>query len=276
MSDHKKTADHYTHGDLLGAITSGLGQLGKTPDTVTIEDLAPVDEFHIGGRQASMELLDRFGLSAQQHVVDIGCGLGGTARFVADRYKCRVTGIDLTAEYVDAGKILCRWTGLDDRVFLHQGSAVAMPFENDTFDGAFMMHVGMNIGNKAGLFAEISRVLRSGALFGIYDVMRIGEGELLYPVPWAAVAVSSAVATPVQYKVALQAAGFSIDYERNRHEFAINFFRQVETTAEAMKKQTPLGPHILMGHDASIKAKNMIANISSDLLAPVELIARKI
>ncbi|MEJ2033394.1 MAG: class I SAM-dependent methyltransferase [Deltaproteobacteria bacterium] len=276
MLDDRKTSEHYHHGNLLAAVTSGLEQLGKTAENVTIEDLAPLDEFHIGGRRASKELLDQLGLSGGRHLLDIGCGLGGTARFVADLYKSRVSGIDLTAEYVETGRTLCRWTGLDDHIALHQGNALSMPFADATFDGAFMLHVGMNIPDKAGLFAEIFRVLRRDALLGIYDVMRIDEGELLYPVPWAAEAAASAVATPEQYKEALRKAGFDVTAERDRHEFAIDFFRQLKTASAAAKKPAPLGAHILMGQDAPLKAKNMIENISTGRLTPVELIARKI
>jgi len=276
MSNHERVTEHYAHGDLLGAITSGITQLGKTLDTVTIEDLAPVDEFHIGGRRASEDFLDQLELSDKHHLLDVGCGLGGTARFVADRYKSRVTGIDLTAEYVDTGKVLCSWVGLDDRIALHQGSALSLTFDDSTFDGAYMMHVGMNIEAKANLFSEIFRVLRHGALFAVYDVMRIGEGELTYPVPWATSSATSAVATPKQYKDALQNAGFTVDAERNRHGFAVDFFEQLRTKTVASKERPPLGLHILMGDTAPIKVKNMIENISTSRIAPVELIARKV
>jgi SAM-dependent methyltransferase len=264
------------HGNLLSAISAGIAELGKTPDTVTIEDLAPVDEFHIGGRQASEEFLDQLGLSPEDHLLDVGCGLGGTSRFVADRYKSRVTGIDLTAEYIDTGKVLCNWVGLDDRIALHLGSALSLTFDHATFDGAFMMHVGMNIEDKANLFSEISRVLRRGASFGVYDVMRIGEGELTYPVPWAEIPATSALATPEQYKDALQNAGFRVDAERNRHDFAVDFFEQLRIKTLATPERPPLGLHILMGETAPTKVKNMIENISASRIAPVELIARKV
>ncbi len=276
MSDHESVTKNYVHGDLLSAISSGITQLGKTPDTVTIEDLALVDEFHIGGRQASEEFLDQLGLSPEDHLLDVGCGLGGTSRFVADRYKSRVTGIDLTAEYVDTGKVLCSWVGLDDRIALHHGSALSLTFDDATFDGAFMMHVGMNIEDKASLFSEICRVLRRGASFGVYDVMRIGEGELTYPVPWAATPATSALATPERYKDALQNAGFTVDAERNRHNFAIDFFEQLRLKIVASQERPPLGLHILMGKTGPTKVKNMIENISASRIAPVELIARKV
>lgn len=173
MSGNNKVAEHYNHGSLTVAIEQGVIALGKTTASVGIDDLAPVDEFHIGGRQASKAFLDQLALSEQDHVLDVGCGIGGASRFVASHYGPRVTGIDLTNEYIETGSELCAWVGLDERVSLHQGSALEMPFEDHSFDHAYMMHVGMNIEGKVTLFAEVARVLKVGGSFGVYDLMRI-------------------------------------------------------------------------------------------------------
>ena len=150
-----------------------------------------------------------------------------------------------------------------------------MPFADGAFDAAYMLHVGMNIEDKTTLCSEVSRVLRSGAMFGIYDVMRTGEGELAYPVHWAETNAASAVAEPEHYKEALRAAGFVIVKERNRRDFAIAFFDQMRVKAAASGGPPPLGMHILMGKTAPIKLKNMIENVSTGRLSPVELIAQK-
>jgi SAM-dependent methyltransferase len=151
---------HYTHVSLIEAIRAGIGSIGKAADTVAVHDLSPVDEFHIGGRRAFEEFLDQLGFSAQMHILDVGCGLGGAARFVASRYGSRVTGIDLTAEYVETGNTLCKWVGLDQCISVQQGSALAMPFAERSFDGAYMLHVGMNIEDKEKLASEVARVLQ--------------------------------------------------------------------------------------------------------------------
>jgi ubiquinone/menaquinone biosynthesis C-methylase UbiE len=275
MPAQQDIASHYTHGRLVAAIRGGIESGGKTIESVTVDDLAPVDEFHIGGRQASEEFLGQLGLSPEQHVLDIGCGLGGAARFVASRYRCRVTGIDLTPEYVETARVLSAWVGLADRISLQQGSALALPFADRTFDGAYMLHVGMNIDDKARLCSEIGRVMRPNTLFGIYDVMRVGDGELAYPVPWATTAAASAVAEPGQYRRALQAAGFAVIAERNRRDFALAFFEQLRAKTAAEGGPPPLGLHILMGRTTPEKVQNMVQNISSGRIAPVELIARK-
>jgi ubiquinone/menaquinone biosynthesis C-methylase UbiE len=276
MSTQQEVSAHYTHGDLIAAIRDGIATLGKSTDSLTIDDLAPIDEFHIGGRQASEHFLDQLELTPEKHVLDIGCGLGGSARFAASRYRCRVDGIDLTPEYVETGRALCGWVGLAGRISLHQGSALAMPFADGAFDGAYMLHVGMNIADKATLCAEVGRVLRPGSLFGIYDVMRIGDGDLTFPVPWATTAASSAVAEPAQYRSALQAAGFAVIAEHNRRDFALTFFEQLRARTMATSGPPPLGLHVLMGRNAPDKIRNMTRNISESRIAPIELIARKI
>jgi SAM-dependent methyltransferase len=187
----------------------------------------------------------------------------------------QVTGIDLTAEYVETGNALCEWVDLDKRISLQQGSALAMPFPERTFDGAYMLHVGMNIEDKEKLAFEVMRVLRPQSLFGIYDVMRTGAGDLAYPVPWATTADLSAVAEPEQYKKALQKAGFTVIAERNRRNFALAFFADLRARAAAAGGPPPLGLHVLMGKSTPEKVQNMIDNISDGRIAPVELIARR-
>lgn len=275
MTDDKTVPNHYLHGNLLQAIQEAITLLGKTFDDIAIEDLAPVDEFHIGGRIATENLLDQLSFSEQHHILDVGCGLGGAARFVSNKYKNRVTGIDLTPEYIDTGRVLCEWVKLESNVTLHHGNAVAMPFQDESFDGGYMLHVGMNIDDKNLLFKEIFRVLRKGAGFGIYDVMRIEEGELTFPVPWATDKSMSKLATPNQYVEALVSAGFEVFEENNRRDFALEFFRKLREKIEASGGPPPLGLHTLMKESTPIKINNMIENIKASYIAPVEIIAHK-
>jgi ubiquinone/menaquinone biosynthesis C-methylase UbiE len=275
MAKSDAVADHYTHGRLLDAILAGVTALGKTPQTLDIGDLAPVDEFHIGGRQATEDFVAQMGLSPEDHVLDVGCGIGGTARYLASTCGCRVTGLDLTPEFVEAGRVLCAWVGLGERVDLTQGSALAMPFEPARFDAVVMLHVGMNIADKAGLFAEVGRVLRPGATFGLYDIMRRNDEPLVYPVPWAAVPDTSALATPEDYRAVLAEAGFEVTKERDRREFAAEFFAALRERTEAAGGPPPLGLHILLGETAALKVRNMVDNVAAGRVSPVEMIARK-
>jgi SAM-dependent methyltransferase len=275
MTVAQEVSKHYASGDVLGGIERGIRALGKTTATVSIDDLALVDQFHVGGRTATEHFLDQLGIAPDMNVLDVGCGIGGPARLAASHYKCRVAGIDLTPEFIEAGSILCRWVDLDDRVLLRAGSALSLDFPNDTFDAAYMLHVGMNIKDKERLFAEASRVLRAGSRFGIYDVMRIGDGELLYPVPWATQADQSAVAEPSHYRTALQAAGFEITVENDRRDFALAFYQRARADIAAMGSPPPLGTHLLMGKNAAGKSRNMAENLSAGRVAPIEMIAVK-
>lgn len=272
MSVEREVAGHYTHGALAEAIRQALVAAGKDPDRLTPEDLAPVDEFHIGGREATAALFAACAPGSGEHWLDIGNGLGGTARHLATAYGCRVTGIDLTEEYVEVATDLARRTGLDGQVTFRQGSALALPFAAASFDGASMLHVGMNIADKAALCGEVRRVLKLGGRFAVYDVMRLAEGELAFPVPWANGLATSFVATPEEYRAALGAAGFGIVAERDRAGFALDFFHAMQARIAA-EGRSALGLHILMGEAAPRKAANMIRNLEQRLIAPTEIIA---
>ena len=275
MTGVQDVAKHYAKSGLADAIRRGIEASGKTIGTVTIDDLAPVDEFHIGGRKASEHFLDKLGFAPDMHVLDVGCGLGGPARFAATRYRCQVEGVDLTPDFVATGNELSRWTGLHDRVKAQTASALSLPFADGAFDGAYMLHVGMNIADKRPLCAEVARVLRKGARFGIYDIMRTGDGELTFPMPWAASAATSAVAPLSEYRAALTAAGFRILAEENRREFGIAYFEEVRRRMAAAAAPPPLGPQIVMGPSMTEKIKNLVASLSAGRIAPVEIVAEK-
>ena len=158
MTNESEVNNHYTHGTLLEEITSGIEKLGKNIDNITVEDLGSVDEFHIGGRIATRDFLNQLKFSENYHVLDIGCGLGGAARYVAQTFGSAVTGIDLTEEYIRTGNILSEWVNLNNKVTLNYGNALALPYGNEAFDGGYMMHVAMNVEDKSKLFSEIYRV----------------------------------------------------------------------------------------------------------------------
>mgnify|MGYP001818343247 CR=1 FL=1 len=138
-----------------------------------------------------------------------------------------------------------------------------------------MLHVGMNISDKVALTKEIWRVLKPGASFGIYDIMQIDDKALAFPVPWATVPEGASLASPDDYKRALAAAGFEIVNERNRRDFALEFFEGLKDRSAAAAGPPPLGLHVIMGAAAPAKFRDMVSNIAQGSIAPVELIARK-
>ena len=273
MTVEQAVAQHYTHGSLEAALLDGLRRSGKNADRIDPDDLAPADEFHIGGRQATVEFADQLGLQPGMELLDIGSGIGGPARYFAHHRQCRVTGIDLTDEYVRVAGALSKRAGLAGNVKFVQGSALALPFPPDSFDGAYMLHVGMNLADKATLFAQVKRALRPGGIFGVYDVMRIGPGDLAFPLPWARTAESSFVAAADDYRRLLRDAGFEVQKERERRAFAIEFFKKMQARV-AESGLPPLGLHTIRGADFRDMVGNLVANLDNGLVAPTEMICR--
>jgi len=266
-----RIVNHYSQGGLFDRILAGLAAQGVSPDNLRPEDLKPVDEFHIGGIEATRHLIDQLEIPKRATVLDIGCGIGGTARFLAANYGVHVTGLDLTPEFVETARRLTRLVGLEAEFTL--GSALDMPFAADAFDVATLIHVGMNLPDKRALFAEAARVLRPGATFAIYDVMQLGDDAPAFPLPWASTPEASFLATPAAYVEAAAAAGFAIVGQTERGAFARDFFAKLSASL-AGSAPPPVGLNLLMGANTRDKIGNMVAAVGSGLVAPVELICQ--
>ncbi len=267
-SGSDRLVDHYGGGDLLSAIDGALAEMGRDPAAITVDDLGPVDEFHVGGRSATEHLVEQLDVEPGAHLLDIGCGLGGTARLLASGPAGRVTGIDLTPGFVAAGQALNRRVGLDGRIDLRVGSALDLPYDDAGFDGAVMLHVGMNIGDKERLLAEVARVLRPGSRFALYDLMRVGNGPIRYPVPWSSEAATSEVAAPAAYRDAAAGVGFDLVAETDRTAEASAFFSRLRSGGPP----SPLGLHLVMGPETPTKVANMVEAVQSGTLAPTEMV----
>lgn len=276
MSIESNIVEHYEASELLATIEAGIHALGKTTSTVTVEDLGPVDEFHVGGRAATTALCDRLGVGSDSDVLDIGCGIGGTVRQLASTTGCRAIGVDLVPGYIDVARVLTDWTGLTDQISYEVGSALGLPIADGTVDVATLLHVGMNIEDKQQLFSEAHRVLRPDGTFGVYDLMRVGDGDVGFPVPWASDPSTSFVADVGAYETALTATGFEILETRNRREFALEFFASMRQRADEVGGPAPLGLHVIIGSATPAKFANLIEAISSGTLAPVEITCRAV
>lgn len=263
-------AAHYSVGDLRRRLLDALAAADLRPDRLSHDDLAPVDEFHIGGRAATEALLEVAGLPPGGHVLDVGCGMGGPARYLAAARGHPVTGVDVTEEYVAAALALTRLLGLADRVRFVGASALHLPFRDATFDAAVQLHVGMNVADKGALFAEVRRVLRPGGPFAVYDVMGAPGADVHLPVPWASRPEDSHLATQQTYVRLLEDAGFRVRHVRDRRLSAVEFFAGLRARAGP---PPPIGLHLVLGPEGSVKLANTADAVERGAVAPVEIVA---
>jgi len=274
MSAPDAIETHYTRPQLEDVILQALARAGKDLEQLAAADLAPVDEFHVGGLQATETLAGLMHLRPGLRLLDVGCGIGGPARYFAEVHGCHVTGVDLTEEFVRVAQGLTRRVKLESAASFERASVLELPFAAASFDGAYMIHVGMNIADKASVFLEVSRVLKPGARFAIFDIMRAAPEPFSFPVPWALSAENSFVADAKAYLGALQSAGFTVKHERSRRQFAIEFTQEV--MARTAKSGSPaLGLHLLMGEKAPLMLKNVLTAMQAGILEPVELVGEK-
>lgn len=266
--------DHYATQSLMEQIEAGLKAAGVNPEAPTPDDLKPVDEFHTGGVEATAMILDPLGIDATARVLDVGSGIGGTARFIAGRYGAHVTGVDLTPAFVSAATELSERCGLGEKTTFHTGSALAMPVEDAAFDLATMMHVGMNIEDKPGLFRDVARALKPGGRFALFDIMKRGAGEITFPVPWASDPACSFVEDPQAYRDAAAAAGLVSISEHDRSDYAVDYFGRVIAAIEE-HGVPPVGLHLIMGDTAQDKYANAVGAAMNGVTGPWEMVFGK-
>lgn len=259
MTSHDVEA-HYTVIDLEQAISSALQALGKDMTALSPDDLAPVDEFHIRGRESTAELASLVAPAPGTEILDVGSGLGGTARHLADRHGCRVVGVDLTEAYCALARRLSAWVGLSERTEFRCGDALRLPFGDGAFDLAWTEHAQMNIADKAAFYGEIHRVLRPAGRLAFHDIFAGDAGDVHFPVPWASRPALNALAPLDEVRRLLASTGFTEVRWEDRTARALAWFR---AALERIRTQgpPPLGIHLLMGGDSREKLANMVRNL---------------
>jgi ubiquinone/menaquinone biosynthesis C-methylase UbiE len=209
------------------------------------------------------------------HLLDIGSGIGGPARYFADRFGCKVTGIDLTEEFCDVARHLTRLLGMQDRIAFEAGDALAMPFADATFDGAYSMNVSMNIADKGALYREIHRVLKPGAWLVLSEIAR-GEGaELDYPTPWAASARTSFLATPEETRRGLAEAGFAVVSLRSTAAAARAFGARSRAMVERGEKPPHRAVTLIHADVATQAVSNTARGLTEGRIVPIEILCRR-
>ena len=273
-SAHEHVESHYGRGAILNSILSALRKMGKDTAQLVPADLAPVDEFHIRGREATLELASRAPFKPGLRVLDVGCGLGGSVRYLASEHQCQATGIDLTKEYVDVANTLADLVGLKQRVECRQCSALDMPFDDGTFDVVWTEHVQMNIADKRAFYAEIARVLAPRGRLLFHDIFQGDGGSLHYPVPWAEDSSISFLAAPEAVRRILEELGFSIRDWEDKSQLSLDWFVAVIEKLK-LSGPPPLGLHLLMGSTAKAKFENNIRNLQERRFVVYQAVAEK-
>lgn len=274
MSVEQRVTEHYGRQDLAAEILGALERAGKDLSRLRPDDLASIDEFHIRGREATAELGRALRLDTSTTVLDVGSGLGGPSRHLADLYRCRVVGLDLTEEYCRTATVLADRVGLGGTVEYLQGSALDMPLPDAGFDRVYTQHVAMNISDKRRFYAEVARVLKPGGLFGLYDLLEGPGGPVHFPVPWARAPATSFLAAPDELRDLLSGSGFEIIGWRDTSAEGRAWFQQLRERIERDGPPT-LGFHLLLGPEFREMARNQVRNLEEQRILPTEVICRK-
>jgi SAM-dependent methyltransferase len=255
---------HYTRSDLADAILAALKGAGKDLDHLTPDDLAPIDEFHGGQRPATVRLAELVGFTGTERVLDVGSGLGGPSRYLAWRYGCQVSGVDLTAEFVRVAEMLTRMTGLVGRVDYRQGNALDLPFEDTSFDIVWSQNAAMNIADRDRLYREMRRVLKPAGKLALQEVALGPQGPPHYPVQWAREPSISFLLSQEAAREKLEAAGFRVIVWQDTTEPALASARRRVAGTEP---PAGLGTHLILGPDWQAMARNSVRNLEEHRVA---------
>ena len=271
MRDEQVVSSHYGQENLSDRILGALRAAGKDVERLQPEDLEPLDQFHVGGKWATLQLLQRAPLEAGTRVLDVGGGIGGTARLLAEKQGCFVTVLDLTEEYCRTGEMLTRLTGQGDLVTFRHGSALEMPFPDASFGAVWTQHSSMNIEDKGRLCREIRRVLQPGGRLALYEVMEGVGGPVHFPVPWADDARISFLRRPEEVREMVIAAGLREVRWVDMTEAMLTRLQEGAARQPGGNVMVPiLGLHILLGEKFPEMSRNILRNLKEGRIVLIQ------
>src|ERR1700741_2734079 len=260
----------YSTGLSRNNIEQALMSAGKDLARLTPADLGLLEDFHTMGRYATAQLVDLAQITGATRVLDAGSGVGGTARFVADRYGCPVTAVDLTDEYCQTNRWLNQLVGLDELISVRQADVTELPFADGAFDVAISQHVQMNVADKARLYSEARRVLAGGGRLALWDITIGGNGGLDYPVPWADQPARSHLVTGDELRAVVESAGFAVEHWNDLTDQAAALMQAVLAQPDG-----PLGLHAFVT-DFKRKAENLTHALADGRLRAIQAVARAV
>jgi SAM-dependent methyltransferase len=259
----------YGDGGLATRILLALEHAGIDVDNLSVDTLTPLEELHIGGRKHTLRMAELAGLAAGMRVIDIGCGIGGPARALAHHFGCKVSGVDLTREFCEVGRMLTERTGLDEMVEIHHADAVDLPFENDTFDVAWFQHTITNVPDKERLFHEIARILRAPGKVALYEIVSGTEPVVHFPVPWTRDRGLSFLVEEAELLGHLDSAGFVREAWEDLTGESIEYLTRV--LSKPGRNGSPgLSPGVILGPEYRLMMTNVLKNLEEDRMRVVQ------
>lgn len=270
---NSKIEDHYHSPDLFGRIIANLEAQGANLSSLKRSDISAVDEFHVRGAEVSKELAAGIELK-NKRVLDVGCGIGGPCRMLADEFDCIATGIDLSGEFIATAQKLSALVGLEDTTSFIQGDATDLPFADQSFDLVWTQHVQMNVEDKVRFYGEIARVLDGSGTFLYYDIFKKGKEEVEYPMPWANDSKISFLTEVAQMEQILNNLGLRKEDSKDQTEKGIEFFERLLNNGPS-SGAPKLGLRLLMGAGTKLKLTNLLAALKEEKLVLQSGIYRK-
>ncbi|MBT8378967.1 MAG: class I SAM-dependent methyltransferase [Ignavibacteria bacterium] len=264
----------YSTPNLFNSITNALKNTNKNLNEVTIKDLASVDFFHIRGHQSTKELANVCELTPNLKILDIGCGIGGTVRYLASDYGCYVTGLDIIDEYTKTASKLSELLKLNDKTEFKTGSAINLPFRDEMFDVVWTEHVQMNVKDKNKFYSEVYRVLKRGGKLVFHDVFSEKSDLVYYPVPWADDNSVSFLMEVSDVERLLKSFSYKISFWEDKTEISAKAFQKSFKKIK-LNGFPPLGLQLLMGENTADKIKNMALNLSEKRLTVIQCVRAK-
>ncbi len=269
--------EHYSSETLLSRIEEALDKAGKDRENLSIKDIAPMDQMHSCGIPATLNLLEKAKIPANAGLLDIGCGLGGSCRAVAQNRDCKVTGLDLSESLIEAAKVLTKYTKLDKSISYKTGSVLDLPFEAKQFDVVLCQHILVNIKDTKRAFSECLRVLAQKGKLIIHEITRGPGPDLVMPVPWADRAEISCIKPWDTYTTMLSDLGFVREYEKDQTEMATNWWQKIhENKQKNQGKVFPITPALVFGNNADEFSRTMLENFSKKSVCLMEAVYMKL